>query len=130
MAKKKGGRSPQKRAQPRKTVFRFEPGEKSLALEATTLPFKVKEKGQVKMYLGHPAGEIPGHLRHLGYRYTLKMLGSEAQFMTGTSSTQVLSLTVVHPPPKADEMPVVTIVAPPGTDGVAVVTCTLLYKEQ
>jgi len=125
-----GGRLARRNTGPRKEAFVFEPGEKALSLPVKTVAAEVLEKGELYQYSPTPdKSSIPDHLRCLGVRFNLKLVGEGAFFLEGPRTLNALTKDVKLPFPDKKELPTFKVVAPAGTKVMVVVSFTLKYKD-
>lgn len=122
----------QSRPQARQARFVFEPGEKDLALPVKTISVEIGAKGEewYKYIPTPPSTAIPDHLRGLGVRIHLKLVGEDLTFLEGPSTPKTLTKDLKLPlPATKEELPSYKVVGVAGQKGMVIVSYSLKYKD-
>lgn len=126
MAKKKGGNKPQRRrAAPRPSFF-FEAGEKSLNLPVRTSSCALGPKGEAPGFkIEWQSDGVPTHLRCVGQRVKLSVLGADNKIVHGTAVEPVRTFVLKED----DDEVLVTLIGLPSTVVRWTMGTTLYYKD-
>jgi hypothetical protein len=126
MAKKGGRKGGQKRAPARAARAPvFESGEKLLNLPVRTGALSLGSSGQATYTVVWQQEGVPDHLRAVGQRHKMSVLGADNKIIHGTAVEPVRTFTTKED----DDTVVVTLIGLPGTSVRWTIGSTLYYKD-